>query len=46
MAWCRFPRTSAMPLVLAMASVGPIVSVLVVGLRLHIRDLLRRFNLI
>jgi len=32
--------------ILAMASVGPIITVLAVGLRLQIRDLLRRLNLI
>ena len=32
--------------ILAMASVGPIITVLAVGLRLQMRDLLRRFNLI
>lgn len=32
--------------ILAMASVGPIITVLLVGLKLQLRDLLRRFNLI
>jgi hypothetical protein len=32
--------------ILAMASVGPIITVLLVGLKLQARDLLRRFNLI